>query len=548
MKYRTIPAVYLFTAFPALAFTGSESGFSGSLDVLEIQPSAAGFVKKEVWPVDGRLTPKADKVKPAPVKSQTIELPARFKGISATVSRYEDGRQVLTFEESKVSPPALQQPELFTSDYDKLLLQVAVMIVQNGAQVWYNEKNGNFTLSFESYAPASQSMATFSIQIPSQIIADNDPEGVLPGFTMLSKTSLGDVFNAFHCYHNSATSHRPHIVGCDNDALLSAGSSKNSYNYFLNLRAYPREPLFSQFSEQPFGIYNGRFLSDEHLFLTYKGKPVKIAAIGDIQNAEELTDAGGERTGSGTQSDSQKGDSAPKNRKKDLSGKGDLPKKKRSTGGQDGDDPNEERPTDYGPKQPNDSTVGELKKYSTKVKNLEAAIDKIRSEINSLKVHIGNKWLQKKRTSESPNYERKMQELSSLEGKVTDLLAQLKQARQVPPARKEVLSKLPKAKDKDHRLTTNQLMQQVKEDWYIYEETEEAERQRQQKEYERDLHNSQIKDNKKQDQPDGEKQSAHPDPSHEEEVPKEPQEGITDQKSELNLQSNYEEDFPKLGH
>ena len=482
MKYRMFPVVSFLAVFPALTFAGSDSGLLRTLGNLQDEPFAAGFTRKGVQLAEYAPALKASNVQPMLEQTQKAELPEYFKGISATVSRYSNGRQKLTFELSDKNDQTLQ-PHQPSSDYLERLLKMIEVVVHKGVEIWYDEKTSSFELSSES-----ESIIAFNIKVPSRIITDNDPEGALPGFTALSKTALTDTIDALSCYANRHSVPLHGIVACSDGTYLSAKGSNNSYNYFITSSVLPQTTLFSQLNEQQFSAYKGRLLSDDDLYylLILNGQPVKVAAIGDIQNTEEATD-----TGTETSSQKNKATQEGTQKKKSSSGlnpAGTRPKNSKASGGQGGgDDPNKRRPTDYKPKPPSDSTAQKTK--NKKTRKLEASIAEVDSKIEAIQQELP-KWRPKAGYGESDNFKRKQGKLEKLEQRRADLRQKLKQAEK-EPAEKENPAKLPRHKGHSKkRFTTNQLAKQVKADQAFYEETEAEEGQRQYEEYQMYSHTS----------------------------------------------------------
>ena len=480
MKYRTFPVVSFLVVFPALTFAGSDSGLSRTLGNLQNEPFAAGFARKGVQLAEYAPALKASNVQPVLEQTQKAELPEYFKGISATVSRYSNGRQKLTFELSDKNDQTLQ-PHQPTSGYLEQLLKMIEVVVNKGVEVWYDEKTSNFELSSES-----ESIIAFNIKVPSRIITDNDPGGALPGFTALSKTALTDTIDALSCYANRHSVPLHGIVACGDGRYLSAKGSKNSYSYFITSSVLPQTTLFSQSNEQQFSAYKGRLLSDDDLYylLIVNGQPVKVAAIGDIQNIEETTD-----TGTKTSSQNNKATHEGTQKKKPPSGlnpTGNRPESSKASGGQGGgDDPNKRRPTDYKPKPPGDSTAQKPK--GKKTRKLEASIAEVDSKIGSIQKQL-TKWRPKAGYGESDNFIRKKEQLKKLEEQRAELLQRLSQAEK-EPTKQESPALLPRPKgNSKKRFTTNQLVSQAKADQAFYEETEAEEEQRQYEEYQRSPH------------------------------------------------------------
>ncbi|MCW7555278.1 hypothetical protein NX722_22145 [Endozoicomonas gorgoniicola] len=381
MKYRTFSMVSLFATFPALAFDlGFSSELSGSAGIfgsmmtstrLEAPPLEAGFIRKDAILTDHIAGITSSQIVPKPQQTQQVALP--LYGISAQISRDTRGQQSLSFKLSEKSGKAL--PESSQQDafgYQSLLLTIAEPVANNKLKILFDEASSSFVLS-------STAATTHRIKVPSRVDRQGYPEGILTGFSMLHHTSLEDMTSAWFCYDKNAGyflystfySTFYSTIACDDGSHLSWDKEENLYSYHAVAAApSPAPPDFS-FGWQQFGYDESWPLSYEYLLLTFKGKPVRVSAIGDVGSEGKPDDgntpssnnnSGSKSPSSATSSNTpQSPSSYAVRRNRDYSG---------STGaaGAGGNEP-PRRPVKYEKEEPEDGAVSDKtkKKHREKI-------------------------------------------------------------------------------------------------------------------------------------------------------------------------------------
>ncbi|UYM18286.1 hypothetical protein [Endozoicomonas euniceicola] len=293
MKYRTFPMVSLFAAFPALAFdlgfSSKVSGSAGSFGLmmtsirLEAPPLEAGFIRKDAILTGHIADITSTRIVSKPQQTQQVTLP--FCDISAQVSRDTSGQQSLSFKLSEKSGKALlESSQQNAFGYQSLLLKIAEPVANNKLKILFDETSSSFVLS----------STTHRIKVPSRVDREGYPERVLTGFSMLHHTSLEDMTRAWFCYGKNAgyffhsTFHS--TIACDDGSHLSWNKEENLYSYHAVAAApSPTPPDFS-FGLQQFGYDEGWPLSYEYLLLAFKGKPIRISAIGDVSSERKPDD------------------------------------------------------------------------------------------------------------------------------------------------------------------------------------------------------------------------------------------------------------------
>ena len=381
MKYQTFPMVSLFATFPVLAFDlgfsselSGSAGFFGSMMTsarLEAPPLEAGFIRKDASLTDLIAGITSTRIVSKPQQTQQVALP--LFGISAQVARDTSGQQSLFFKHSeksgKVLPESSQQS---ASDYQSLLLKIAEPVANNKLKVLLDETSSSFVLS-------STAETAHRIKVPSRVDKEGYPEGVLTGFTMLHHTSLKDMTSAWFCYGNNAGyffnsafysafySTFYSTIACDDGSHLSWNKEENLYSYHAVAAApSPTPPDFS-FSLQQFGYDEGWPLSYEYLLLTFKGKPTRVSAIGDVGSEGKPNDgnafsgngaAGSGHSYSATSSNTAQSSSSQAARRNSVhSG---------SAGAGAGGNKPPRRPVKYEKKEPEDGVVSDKTKQKQK--------------------------------------------------------------------------------------------------------------------------------------------------------------------------------------
>ena len=424
MKCRTFPVVSFLAVFPALTFAGSSADLSERQENRQDEPFAAGFARKGVHLPEHAPVLKGSLSVPLPVPQQIqkAELPEFFKGMSAVVTRYSNGRQKLSFELSDDNSQTLQSQQP-ASDYLKILLNIIEVVAYKGVEFWYDEKTSSFELSYGQGA-----IGSFNIQVRSRVRTDNNPEGTLSGFAALDKTTLTDSFAALSCYAGMESAFFYGTIACGDGRYLSENGSKHSYSYSITSSAPLQTALFSEYNEQQFGVYKGRPLSDDLYFLlTLNGKPVKVAAIGDIHNTDEVTDVGGNDTGSKGKSPTRESNQKRKSQS-GLDHTGTSPQKRGAAGGQGGgDDP--KRPSDYKPKPPRDSADQAVESGNRNTRKLQRKLDEVTSKIDRIKGEIDTKWGGKGGLNDAEKSRSKIAQVRELEIEQEELSRKLEQKR-----------------------------------------------------------------------------------------------------------------------